>query len=84
MTNSGADESYSVADVPWVMYYSDKLALHGAYWHDKFGEVHSHGCINLAPRDARVLFAWSAPEVPPGWTGVYASADARGSVVRIH
>ncbi len=32
MTNSGADDSYSVADVPWVMYYADKLALHGAYW----------------------------------------------------
>jgi lipoprotein-anchoring transpeptidase ErfK/SrfK len=84
MTNSGADESYSVADVPWVMYYADKLALHGAYWHDRFGELHSHGCVNLAPRDARVLFAWSAPEVPPGWSGVYANADAQGSVVRIH
>ena len=44
-------------------------ALHGAYWHDKFGRPKSHGCINLSPEDARRLFFCTEPAVPPGWHG---------------
>lgn len=86
MINSTADESYSVADVPWTMFYEHTLALHGTYWHDAFGTVRSHGCVNLAPRDARILFDWSAPEVPPGWNAVYTtpSLGPKGSLVHIH
>ncbi|TMQ06765.1 MAG: murein L,D-transpeptidase [Deltaproteobacteria bacterium] len=78
------DEPYSVADVPWTMYYDGNFALHTSYWHDGFGGPRSHGCINLAPRDARLLFRWSSPDVPPGWTAVYADEDTPGSLVRIH
>lgn len=79
MTSTAADDAYSVADVPWTMFYEHTLALHGTYWHDGFGDVRSHGCVNLAPRDARVLYDWAAPDVPPGWTAVY----SLGSLVRI-
>jgi hypothetical protein len=61
---------YYVNKVPWVLFFQAHNALHGAYWHDKFGVVKSHGCANLSPRDARYLFEWLRPELPPGWTGV--------------
>lgn len=82
MTNDRG-EKYSVADVPWTMYYDGHYALHTSYWHDGFGGERSHGCINLAPRDARLLYQWSSPDVPPGWTAVYGDADNPGSVVRV-
>jgi lipoprotein-anchoring transpeptidase ErfK/SrfK len=76
-------ELYSVADVPWTMYYDHNFALHTSYWHDGFGDPRSHGCINLAPRDARALYHWSSPDVPPGWTAVYGDADNPGSLIRV-
>src|SRR4029077_15506633 len=59
------------------------LALHAAYWHDGFGHARSHGCVNLAPRDARWLYFWSDPQVPPGWTMTAGVVESPGSIVRI-
>lgn len=69
VTMRGADKSgpFEVAEVPWSMFYSGNYALHGAYWHNDFGKVRSHGCINLAPVDARWLFQWTAGALPAGW-----------------
>ena len=85
MTGTGArrGDRYRVATVPWTMFFEGDYALHTAYWHDRFGEPMSHGCINLAPRDARVLYAWAGPEVPPGWSMVHATPEAPGTWVRI-
>ncbi|MBW2462972.1 MAG: L,D-transpeptidase [Deltaproteobacteria bacterium] len=60
---------YDVDEVPWTMYYHRGYALHGAYWHDGFGRVRSHGCTNIAPADARWLYRWTTPHVPRGWHG---------------
>jgi hypothetical protein len=56
-----ADHSdyYSLEAVPYVMYFDGSRALHGEYWHDKLGFKRSHGCVNLAPLDARWLYDWS-------------------------
>ncbi|MDH3200453.1 MAG: L,D-transpeptidase [Myxococcales bacterium] len=64
------DGFYEVEEVPWTMYYHEGYALHGAYWHTDFGKVRSHGCTNIAPVDARWLYYWSDPDVPPAWHGV--------------
>lgn len=64
------DGYYEVEEVPWTLYYSGGYALHGAYWHTDFGKVRSHGCTNVAPVDARWLYYWSDPEVPPAWHAV--------------
>ena len=42
-----ADRSdyYSLDDVPFVMYYDQARAFHGAYWRAWFGIEQSHGCI---------------------------------------
>jgi hypothetical protein len=52
------------------MFFQAHNALHGAYWHDRFGAVKSHGCANLSPNDARILFDWLEPKLPLGWTAV--------------
>jgi hypothetical protein len=64
------DKPYYVNRVPWVVFFQAHNALHAAYWHDRFGTVKSHGCANLAPKDARYLFEWLEPRMPPGWTGL--------------
>ena len=75
-------DSYNLRDVPFVQYFHKGYALHGAYWHDDFGKVRSHGCVNLAPKDAAWLFEWTDPSVPKDWHGVL-NKD-RGTVVYIH
>ena len=82
MTSEKGD-LYSVADVPWTMYYDRDFALHTSYWHDGFGSQRSHGCVNLSPRDARALYQWSSPDVPAGWTAVYGTVEYPGSLVRV-
>jgi hypothetical protein len=58
----GKPDYYFLEDVPYAMYFNRDMALHGAYWHDKFGFKHSHGCVNLAPADAAWLWNWTAPD----------------------
>jgi hypothetical protein len=53
------------------------FALHAAYWHDRFGEPKSGGCVNLSVRDAKWLFSWTEPQVPEAWHSVR-SGDDRG------
>jgi hypothetical protein len=80
-TNAG-DESYSIEDVPWTMYFEGSYALHGAFWHDRFGRPRSHGCVNLAPADARWVFQWSEPSLPPGYHGLSVGRN-QGTYVHI-
>lgn len=55
---------YYIEDVPWTMYFHGGYSLHAAFWHDAFGFTRSHGCVNLAPRDAEWLFNWADPFIP--------------------
>jgi hypothetical protein len=82
--NVAADGPYSIEDVPWVMYFQGSYALHGAFWHSMFGTPRSHGCINLAPTDARALFFWTEPLLPSGWHGVFQTGTRPGTRVVIH
>jgi lipoprotein-anchoring transpeptidase ErfK/SrfK len=76
-----SDGPYSIEDVPWIMYFQGSYALHGAFWHTNFGHVQSHGCVNLAPNDARNMFNWTEPLVPEGWHGVFAGDSKAGTRV---
>ena len=51
---------YDIPDVPYAMYFYKGYAIHGAYWHNRFGTPVSHGCINLRVKDARKLYHWSS------------------------
>jgi len=77
------EKHYALEDVPWVQFFDKAVALHGAFWHRDFGHVHSHGCVNLAPIDARWLYAFTGPHLPVGWSAVYPTKTEPGSVVRV-
>lgn len=70
----GADEfsMFDLPAIPWDSYLTDSgVAIHGTYWHNDFGHPHSHGCINLSPQDAKWIYRWTEPVVPPGVRLVY-------------
>jgi lipoprotein-anchoring transpeptidase ErfK/SrfK len=50
---------YYLEDVPWKMYFDKLRALHGAYWHARFGYDASHGCVNLSLGDSHWLYDWA-------------------------
>ncbi|MCA9651627.1 MAG: L,D-transpeptidase [Myxococcales bacterium] len=77
------DKPYMVQGVPWVLLFQGHNALHGAYWHDRFGNRKSHGCVNLAPVDARWAFEWAGPTLPMGWTGYLPSDLGHSPVVHV-
>lgn len=85
MDSSVADHEFELRDVPWVMYFKSGYALHAAYWHDDFGHVRSHGCVNMSPIDARHAFLWSSPDVPEHWHAAYTTdALEQGTIIYIH
>lgn len=78
-------KNFELRDVPWIQYFAAGYALHGAYWHDVFGIPRSHGCINLAPVDARLVFRWTDPPLPEGWHGINVGPDmGQGTAVYVH
>ena len=79
-----ADPRYRIDDVPYVQFFERSYALHGAFWHDAFGQPKSHGCINLSPRDALYLFEHTSPRMPAMWHGVSATNEEQGTFVYIH
>lgn len=81
--DSAIDGPYSIEDVPYVMYFQGAFAFHSAFWHNRFGRPKSHGCVNLAPKDAKHLFFWADPQLPESWHGVYAR-DAKTTWVYIY
>lgn len=64
---------FELRDVPWIQFFAAGYAIHGAYWHDVFGIPRSHGCVNLSPIDARVVFLWTDPPLPESWHGLNAA-----------
>lgn len=52
---------WKVPNVPNVMYFNGGVALHGTYWHNRFGTGArlSHGCVNLPLKAAAWLYDWA-------------------------
>jgi hypothetical protein len=82
--DTASDGPYSIEDVPYIQYFNGGYALHGAFWHAEFGHVKSHGCVNLAPWDAKALFGWTEPQLPEGWHAIMSTKDRPGSRVVVH
>lgn len=71
---------YFYEEVPYTQYMG-RIALHGVYWHDRFGEPQSHGCINVSLADAAWLFAFTKPSVQTGQARY--TLDQRPTLVRV-
>jgi hypothetical protein len=55
-----SDQYYDLPGVPWNLYFTlDGAVIHGAYWHNHFGQQWSHGCINLPLDKAEELYHWA-------------------------
>jgi hypothetical protein len=61
MRGSAGGETWDVPNIPWVQYVVGGVALHGTYWHNRWGTGFrlSHGCINLNIDDAQWLYEWA-------------------------
>ncbi len=73
---SGAEgqiDYYFIEDVPHTLFFDNDIALHGAFWHDRFGYKHSHGCVNMPPRAAEWVYYWSANAPNALWVWVHSS-----------
>ena len=51
---------YDLPNVPYTMYYNQGYGIHGAYWHNNFGNPMSHGCVNMKPEEAGIVFNWAS------------------------
>jgi len=64
MTAGNEQAGYSTPAVPWCTFISGEgVAIHGAFWHNDFGERRSHGCINVTPEEAKWIFRWTTPYI---------------------
>lgn len=64
MSGGSSASGYSTPAVPWsTIIHGDGIAIHGAFWHNDFGERRSHGCINAKPEDAKWIFRWTTPYI---------------------
>lgn len=57
-------DDYDFPAVPYTMYYDGGNAIHGANWHNLFGNPVTHGCTNVAVDHAKWLFNWASVGTP--------------------
>jgi len=82
MTAGSFQSGYSTPAVPWsTMISGDGIAIHGAFWHNAFGEKRSHGCINVTPEDAKWIFRWTTPYVSLAQSEMRVSLPDHGTIV---
>jgi hypothetical protein len=66
MIGGEGSDAYDLPGVPFPTYFTYRgIATHGAYWHNDFGVVRSHGCINMQSDLARWIWRWTTPTVSP-------------------
>lgn len=82
MTAGSFQSGYSTPAVPWsTMISGDGIAIHGAFWHNAFGEKRSHGCINVTPEDAKWIFRWTTPYISTAQNEMRLSLPDHGTIV---
>ena len=83
MTAGSAQAGYSTPAVPWNTFISGEgIAIHGAFWHNAFGEKRSHGCINVTPEHAKWIFRWTTPFVSLPQSELRMSLPDHGTIVQ--
>jgi hypothetical protein len=88
----GGDQSkgtyYDLPNVPYTMFFYNSAvskgqgySLHGAYWHNNFGHVMSHGCVNMKPEEAAKIFYWTNPLAG---SVAYPTSSTPGTLITIY
>ena len=73
----GTDAWFDLPGVPWNTFFTtDGIAIHGTYWHNDFGVVRSHGCVNVPIPVAKYIYRWTVPTAP--YTDAFVRGDVRG------
>ena len=57
-------DNYDLKDVPHILYFHEGFTIHGAYWHNNFGHIMSHGCVNEPLDQAEWLYNWAQVGIP--------------------
>lgn len=71
------DAWFDLPGVPWNTFFTyEGIAIHGTYWHNDFGVVRSHGCVNVPIAVARFIYRWTFPTAP--YTDDFVRGDVRG------
>jgi len=68
---------------PWAITLDGRFAMHAVYWHRYLGRPVSMGCINLSPRDARWIWEFTLPALPPGWVRIETRESTPATLVRV-
>jgi lipoprotein-anchoring transpeptidase ErfK/SrfK len=72
----GDDGSFDLPGVSWVSYFTTSgIAFHSTYWHNDFGVVRSHGCVNVLADVAKWVWRWSMP--PNNYDQRYVQLDPK-------
>jgi lipoprotein-anchoring transpeptidase ErfK/SrfK len=74
---------YEEFAVSWnSIFATGGVAIHGTYWHNNYGEMLSHGCVNVEPEVAKFIYRWTLPDAPY-YEGVLEIQDYSGTNVRV-
>jgi hypothetical protein len=55
----GHPDNYNLPNVKWNLRIYGPYYIHGAYWHNNFGNRMSHGCINVHNTNAEWIYDWA-------------------------
>ena len=56
--------NYDYPNTKWNLNFKSGYYIHGAYWHNKFGQPMSHGCVNVAYENMEHLYWWAQVGTP--------------------
>ena len=75
---------YDLPGVPWCTYfYGGGAAIHGAFWHNDFGRLRSHGCVNVTNDAAKWIYRWTLPTFGPDDRDRWLGGDERKVASRV-
>ncbi|MDD5252006.1 MAG: L,D-transpeptidase family protein [Patescibacteria group bacterium] len=67
-TYGGRGYNFYFPNTKWNLQFATakqgRVYIHGAYWHNKFGQPMSHGCVNVAYANMEDLYWWAQVGTP--------------------
>lgn len=83
MAGGSNQAGWMIPGIGWATFFMGSgIAIHATFWHNNFGEPSSHGCVNVAPEDAKWIFRWANPATPYELGDITVSGDI-GTPVKV-